>query len=98
MVVGTLELEIFIPGSNSLKDKRQVVTSLRNKVRARFNVAVAEIDFQDKWQRAVLGMATVNSCGGEIEAVFQKIKEVFEENGDCFITSERKRIFQTEVD
>jgi len=54
MPVGVLTLEIQLPYAHSLKDKRSVVQSLRNRLRARFNVAVAELDHQDVWQRATL--------------------------------------------
>ncbi len=60
MYVGVLRLECFISDSHSLKDKRQVIRSLKDRLRGKFNVAVAEIDFQDKWQRAALGITTVS--------------------------------------
>ncbi|MCM8769449.1 MAG: DUF503 domain-containing protein [Candidatus Omnitrophica bacterium] len=98
MVVGTLELEIFIPGSSSLKDKRRIVKSLRDKVRAKFNVSIAEIDFQDKWQRALLGIAATNTDGGEIRNTLQRVKEVFEQQGECLIAAEKFYFFQTRSD
>ena len=51
MPVGLLTLEIYIPDSHSLKDKRQILRSLKDRLRARFNVAVAELDHNDAWQR-----------------------------------------------
>ena len=56
MVVGLLALEIHLPDAHSLKDKRQVVRKLKERLRARFNVAVAELDHQDLWQRATVGV------------------------------------------
>ena len=56
MVVGLLTLEIHLPDAHSLKDKRQVVRKLKERLRARFNVAVAELDHQDLWQRATVGV------------------------------------------
>jgi len=49
--IGILTLELRLPESHSLKDKRHTVKSLKDRLRSRFNVAVAEIDFQDIWQR-----------------------------------------------
>ncbi len=98
MIVGALELEIFIPGSGSLKDKRKVVKSLCDRIRSRFNVSVAEIDFQDKWQRAVLGVSATNSMMSEIEDIFYRIRDIFEEQADCLVTSEKKHFFKTETE
>ena len=59
MYVGAYRIELFIPASNNLKAKRSVVQSLKAKL-AQLNVAVAEVDGQDLWQRAVLGVAAVS--------------------------------------
>ena len=66
MVVGVLTLELFFPYSRSLKDKRRILHGFKDRVR-RHNVAVAEVDFQDKWQRARLGVAAVNSQPSVVE-------------------------------
>ena len=58
-VIGVLTLEIQVEDSLSLKDKRHVVKSLNARLRDRFNVAVAEIDGLDSWQRAVVAAVTV---------------------------------------
>ena len=59
--VAALELEIRIPDSQSLKDRRQVVRSLLDGARSRFAISAAEIGGQDTWQRATLGFAVVAS-------------------------------------
>jgi len=59
MVVKLLTVDLFLPGCTSLKDKRFVLTSLKTRLRRRFNVAVSEVDFQDKWQRCRLAVVTV---------------------------------------
>ena len=56
MPVGVLTLEIQLPYAHSLKEKRAVLNRMRDRLRARFNVAVAELDHQDAWQQAVLGV------------------------------------------
>jgi uncharacterized protein YlxP (DUF503 family) len=61
MPVGVLTLEIELPYSHSLKEKRAVLQKIRDRLRARFNVAVAELDHQDVWQRATLGVVSVSS-------------------------------------
>ena len=59
MIVGTLEVELLIPDATSLKDKRRVVKSLKERLMHRFNLSVAEVDALDSHKRAVLGMAAV---------------------------------------
>ena len=60
MVVGLLTLEIHLPYAHSLKDKRQVLRKLKDHLRAHFNVALAEVDHQETWQRATVGVVSVN--------------------------------------
>lgn len=69
--IGVLTLELQIAHSHSLKDKRQVVRSLKDRLRSRFNVATAELDHQDNWQRAVIGVVTVASERPRVEEVLQ---------------------------
>ncbi|MEW5900915.1 MAG: DUF503 domain-containing protein [Acidobacteriota bacterium] len=80
MVIGLLSLEIYLPFSHSLKDKRRVLKALRDRVQHKFNAAVAEVDFQDKWQRAKVGIVTLNSQKGMVDQVLQKILRVAEQN------------------
>jgi len=59
--VGVLTLELRLPEARSLKDKRHVVQGLKERLRHKFNVAVAEIDCQDLWQRGVVAAVTVSA-------------------------------------
>jgi len=61
LTVGILTMELFFAGSGSLKDKRQLVKPLVERLRRRFNVAVAEVDGLDTWQRSTLAVATVGT-------------------------------------
>lgn len=69
--IGVLTLEIRLEHAHSLKEKRQVVTGLKERLRHKFNVAVAEIDYQDLWQRAVLAAVTVSGDHVRAEQVLQ---------------------------
>jgi uncharacterized protein YlxP (DUF503 family) len=60
MFVAAARVELHVHGSHSLKEKRGVVQSIKQRVRNRFNVAVAEVGGQDTWQSAVIGLATVS--------------------------------------
>ena len=62
--IGVLTLELRLENSHSLKDKRHVVKSLKDRLRNKFNVSVAEIDYQDLWQRAVVAAVTVSPDHG----------------------------------
>jgi uncharacterized protein YlxP (DUF503 family) len=73
--IGVLTLEIVLQDSHSLKDKRQVVKSLKDRLRNKFNVAVAEIDCQDLWQKAVVSAVTVSSDRVFAEKVLQSVEE-----------------------
>ena len=75
MPIGLLTLEIYIPDARSLKDKRQVVRSLKDRLRARFNVAVAELDHQDLWQRARVGVVSISGDGKRLQELLQAISE-----------------------
>jgi uncharacterized protein len=73
MPVGLLTLELHIADAQSLKDKRQVLRSLKDRLRAHFNVAVAELDFEDTWQRSVVGVVTLSNEEHHVEESLQKV-------------------------
>jgi uncharacterized protein YlxP (DUF503 family) len=72
MIVGVLTLDLFFPYARSLKDKRRVLHGFKDRLR-RHNVALAEVDFQDKWQRARLGIVTLNSQQAVVEEVLGRV-------------------------
>jgi uncharacterized protein len=67
MPIGLLTLEIHIPDARSLKDKRQVLRSLKDRLRAHFNVAVAELEHQDLWQRSRVGVVSISGDAKHLE-------------------------------
>jgi uncharacterized protein YlxP (DUF503 family) len=72
MVVGILRLTLYIPGASSLKDKRQVVRKVVDRLRSRFNVSVAEVGDNDIWQRAVIGIGAVSNDRSFVNEVLDK--------------------------
>lgn len=76
MVVGVCTVELLIPGSQSLKDKRQVVHSVKDRLRGKFNLSVAEVDGLDLWQTAVLGLACVSNDGRHVDQVLEQALNV----------------------
>ncbi len=79
MIVGAAVVEIHIHGSQSLKSKRGVVRSIAQRVRNRFQLAVAEVGGQDTWQRAVLGLACVGSDRTRVRHVLERALDFVEE-------------------
>ena len=72
--VGVLTLELRLDDAHSLKDKRHTVKSLKDRLRAKFNVAVAEIDYQDLWQRSLVSAVTVSGDRAHAEQVLQLVE------------------------
>src|SRR5947209_8521213 len=72
MVVGVLRLTLYIHGASSLKDKRQVLRKVVDRLRSRFNVSVAEVGEQDRWQTAVVGIAAVANDHSFVNEVLDK--------------------------
>ena len=60
-LIGLLTIELYFPDSHSLKEKRMVVKAIKDRLRSRFNAAVAEIGYQDLWQRALLAAVSISA-------------------------------------
>ena len=73
MPVGVLTLEIQLPYAHSLKEKRAVLQKMRDRLRARFNVAVAELDQQDVWQHATFGVVSISNIQPLLESLFRQV-------------------------
>jgi uncharacterized protein YlxP (DUF503 family) len=73
-------LQLFLGDSHSLKDKRQVLNSLKERIHHRFNVSVAEVDDNELWQRAALGIAVVSSASRHANEVLSKIVRFVEQD------------------
>jgi uncharacterized protein YlxP (DUF503 family) len=73
MIVGTLRVRLLVRESRSLKDKRQVVRSIKDRLRNEFNVSVAEVEAEDNRQVVVFGLAMVASEASLVKAAFEQI-------------------------
>ena len=80
MILASLELDIALPESHSLKDKRQIVRSLKERVRGKFNVSIAEVGDHELWQRANLGVAVVASDGSRATEQMDKVVRFVEQD------------------
>jgi uncharacterized protein YlxP (DUF503 family) len=75
MFIGVARLEHFIPESSSLKDKRHVLRAVVDGVRRKFNVSIAEVAYQDLWQRAAIGIACTSETAGQCRKVLQEVEK-----------------------
>jgi uncharacterized protein YlxP (DUF503 family) len=74
MLVAMWRFDLRIPGCSSLKEKRHVLKTLTASLRAKFNVAVAEVDHQDLWQRATIGVSSIAGEGYHLRRVMQQVE------------------------
>ena len=74
MPIAVLILELRIEGAQSLKDKRQVLRSLKDKLRNGFNISVAELDRTDLWQRATVGVVSISSSRDYLAGLMQQVE------------------------
>jgi uncharacterized protein len=74
MPVALLTIELRIEGSHSLKDKRQVVRSLKDRLRNSFNVSVAELDQTDLWQRATIGVVSISGSRDYLDGLMKNVE------------------------
>lgn len=75
MYVGTLTIHLILRQARSLKDKRQVVSSIKEKLRQSFNISIAEVDLMDDRQQVVLGIAMVSNEASHLQGALQKMIE-----------------------
>src|SRR5277367_2405851 len=86
MFVGVLRLTFHIPHARSLKEKRSVVRKFRDRVRAKFDVSIAEVDAQDLHQRAVFGVCVVSGDASVCDSVLEHVARAAETVGDAILT------------
>jgi uncharacterized protein YlxP (DUF503 family) len=73
MPVGLLLLDLQLPDAHSLKDKRQILRSLKARLRRKFNIAIAELDFHDVWQSSTIGIVTLSNAEQHVEESLQSV-------------------------
>lgn len=79
--LGLLTVDLQIHESDSLKAKRKIVQSITSRLRQRFNVSVAELDFQDKWQLCRIGVGAVGNDGRMLDSRLRKALDAIEGMG-----------------
>ena len=96
MLVGLERFDLRIPGCRSLKEKRHVIKGLTGAIRSTFEASVAEVDHQDLWQRAAIGVAVVGNQEFHVRAVMGKIESLVEAWGGVEVLSAGLSIHEPE--
>ncbi len=86
MIIGTVIVELNLPGINSLKEKRRRIKSLLTRLRNKFNVSAAEVDYNDSHRRACLGVAVVSNDAQFSDRVISQVINMIETENEMFIT------------
>ena len=81
MIIGSLQVELVLPGCGSLKEKRMILKGLKDRIRNQLNVSVAEVDYLDKWQRSVLGFVSVANESRRVNEVLENTVSMIERDG-----------------
>jgi len=92
MFVGVLRLTFHIPAARSLKEKRAVVRKFRDRVRARFDVSVAEVGAQDLHQRAVFGVSVVSGEASICDSVMEQVSREAETQPEAVLTDRETEV------
>lgn len=82
MSIGVLTLQIVYPMVHSLKEKRSIIQSVFSKIRKTFNVAIAETDYQDLWQKSEVGIVSINSSTQELQRTLDYVVNFVSEEND----------------
>jgi len=87
MIIGVVIFDIHLPAVGSLKGKRKIIKSLKDRIRNKFNVSVAEIEAQDLWQKAVLAAAIVSPDKTFANSVLSKVSDLMNGQPEINVTN-----------
>jgi len=87
MIIGILKVALYLPGSSSLKGKRMILKSLKDRTRKAFNVSISELDDHDKWQSSIIGIAAIGPDKRTINSLLDKVVNFIERIRDAEISS-----------
>ncbi len=92
MIVGICICEIFIFNANSLKSKRSVVKSIIEKSKNRFNISIAEVGENDKWQKSIIAFSTISNDQKIVEGTIDKVINFFDSYSEIEIINIKREI------
>jgi len=89
LFIGTAEIDLNLPGVNSLKEKRRIVKSLLARLQNKFNISIAEVDFNDKYRTAQIGLAVVSNDKKHTDRVISEVVGMIESNPEVVMLDYR---------
>lgn len=98
MLVAVLVADLIFPDAASLKDKRRRLTGLTGKIRSGFPVSVAEVGFQDLWQRGRIGVALVSTDARLAQSMLDRISDLMGRGGEVELTGRRIELLRIDGD
>jgi uncharacterized protein YlxP (DUF503 family) len=93
VIVGLMVIEFISNSSHSLKDKRHVISSIKERLRNKFNISIIESDFQDLWQKVQLSIALVSNSKVMAEKIFDRIEDFIFDNYSLQLINVNKDYF-----
>jgi uncharacterized protein YlxP (DUF503 family) len=93
MIVACLRVQLHLPGCTSLKEKRYVLRSLKDRLRNRFNVALCESGFQDKWQLSEMSLVTVAGTRKGADKTIQSVVNYIEHDGRIVVVDTERETY-----
>jgi uncharacterized protein YlxP (DUF503 family) len=93
MMVGTLQMGLYLYGCQSLKEKRIIIKGLKDRIHNQFNASVAEVDYHDKWQRSLLAVACVSNEKKHVEQILDHVLRFTEQDTRIEVVEKLIEIF-----
>ena len=94
MVIGVLKIELYMNGNRSLKEKRQVLRSLIQRIKSHFsNVSISEVDSQNLWKRATIGVSFVSNETPHVNSTLDQVLKFIDSSGIVLIGAREMEIF-----
>lgn len=85
MIIGAVEIDLNIPGVNSLKEKRKIIKSLLARMQNKYNISIAEVDLNDKYRSARIGAAVVSNDKKQADRVIAEVVRMIESNPEIVV-------------
>jgi uncharacterized protein YlxP (DUF503 family) len=86
MIVGTIRICLHFPESHSLKEKRKILLSVKDRIKNKFNVSVAELEDNDLWQKSIIGVAVISNDQAHANSVLSKVSDMVNSRPDLIVT------------
>jgi len=93
MTIGLLQVEILLLETHSLKEKRSVLSRIKNLVKNKFNVSIAELKYSEQWGRTLLGVVTISNDGKIVHQVLKRVKDFLEQQIGIRIVDRKVELF-----